>query len=59
MEILLKGPFRKIREINQRYKHPRIHQSPAVKAALLILRIYLLLSVALLVYTFAKTMRGG
>lgn len=59
MDILFKGPFRKVREINARYKHPRIHQSLGVRAALLILRIYLLLSVALLVYTFARTMRGG
>jgi len=56
---LITGPFRKIREINQMYKHPRIHQSRTVKVLLLILRIYLLLSVALLLYTFAKTIKGG
>ena len=56
---LLKGPFRKIHEINERYKHPRIEQRRTVKVLLLILRIYLLFSVALLIYAFAKTIKGG
>lgn len=49
----------KIREINEKYKHPRIHQSRAVKASLLMLRIYLLLLILLLAYKFIVTLRGG
>ena len=42
----------KIREINQRYATPQIEMSPAVRASLLALRIYLLLLVGLLIYKF-------
>ena len=56
---LIQGPFRKIHEINVRYQHPRIQQSRTVKVLLLILRIYLLLSVLLLIYKFATTIKGG
>jgi hypothetical protein len=56
---LARGPFRKIQEINERYRHPRIQESRTVRTLLLILRIYLLFSVALLIYTFAKSIRGG
>jgi hypothetical protein len=56
---LIKGPFRKIHEINLKYQHPRIHQSKTIKVLLLMLRIYLLLSVLLLIYKFATTISGG
>jgi hypothetical protein len=42
----------KVREINRRYAKPRIAMSPAVRIALLVLRIYLLVLVGLLVYKF-------
>lgn len=44
--------FSKVIEINQRYSHPRIEMSPAVKFALFALRLYLFLLVGLLVYKF-------
>ena len=42
----------KIREINQRFATPSMEMSPAVKASLMILRVYLLFLVALMVYKF-------
>ncbi len=56
---LIRAFFKKIHEINQRYKNPKIHQSRAVKISLLILRIYLLVLVLLLVYKFVIVVRGG
>ena len=52
MRASLKRLFRKIGEINHRYREPRIAMSPGVKAALLFLRIYLLFLVCLMVYKF-------
>jgi hypothetical protein len=52
MRARLKRLFRKIAEINQRYREPRIEMSPAVKASLLFLRVYLLVLVCLMVYKF-------
>jgi hypothetical protein len=43
---------RKVREINRRYREPRITMSPAVRIALLALRIYLLALVLLMVVKF-------
>ncbi|HIJ37669.1 MAG TPA: hypothetical protein HPP80_02120 [Rhodospirillaceae bacterium] len=45
----------KIRKINQRYAHPRLAMSPAVRLSLLALRLYLLLLVGLLGYKFLIT----
>jgi hypothetical protein len=56
---LIRGFFNKIHEINRRYAHPKIHQSRAVKIALLILRIYLLLLVVVLIYKFVLIVRAG
>jgi hypothetical protein len=44
---------RKFRAINARYDKPRIRMSGTVRAALLVLRVYLVLLVALLLYKFA------
>jgi hypothetical protein len=44
---------RKITEINQRFSKPHIEMSPAVKFALVALRIYLLFLVSLMIYKFA------
>ena len=52
MTSSLKRLFRKIGEINQRYRAPRIEMSAGVKASLLFLRIYLLFLVCLMVYKF-------
>ena len=43
---------RKLREINARYETPRIRMSGTVRLALLVLRAYLVLLVALLLYKF-------
>ncbi|HUX24277.1 MAG TPA: hypothetical protein VMV87_06625 [Burkholderiales bacterium] len=52
MHASLKRLFRKIGEINQRYREPRIRMSPGVKAALMFLRVYLLFLVCLMAYKF-------
>lgn len=57
MRASLKRLFRKIGEINLRYREPRIAMSPGVKAALLFLRIYLLFLVCLMVYKFILLLR--
>ena len=48
----MKRLFRKIGEINNRYRQPRIEMSSGVVASLLFLRIYLLFLVCLMVYKF-------
>ena len=52
MRASLRRLFRKIAEINHRYREPRIKMSSGVKASLLFLRIYLLFLVCLMVYKF-------
>jgi hypothetical protein len=42
----------KVREINQKYKSPRLQMTPLVKFSLLTLRLYLILLVIILVYKF-------
>lgn len=49
---------RKLRTINARYQTPRIRLSPAVRASLLVLRVYLLLLIGLLLYKFATVVAG-
>jgi len=49
----IKGLVGKFRSINARYHTPRIAMSPLVRAALMVLRVYLLLLVLLMVYKFA------
>ncbi|ABS55953.1 hypothetical protein Mboo_1435 [Methanoregula boonei 6A8] len=48
-----------VRAINKKYEHPRITMSPGVKAALLLLRLYLIFLVLLLVYKFYTIITGG
>ena len=50
----LSGLVRKFRSINVRYRDPRIGMSPAVRTALMALRAYLLLLVALMLYKFVS-----
>jgi len=52
MRASLKRLLRKIGEINQRYREPRIEMSRAVRATLQFLRFYLLFLVCLMVYKF-------
>ncbi len=52
MRASLKHLFRKIGEINRRYREPRIEMSRGVRAALQFLPIYLLFLVCLIVYKF-------
>ena len=52
MRASLKRLFRKIGEINERYREPRIAMSRGVRAALELLRLYLLFLVCLMVYKF-------
>ncbi len=44
--------FQAVREINQKYKYPRIQMTPMVNFSLLLLRIYLISMVILLFYKF-------
>jgi hypothetical protein len=45
--------FQAVREINAKYKTPRIKMTPMVNASLLMLRLYLIGMVLLLGYKFA------
>jgi hypothetical protein len=49
---VLSGWADTIHRINKKYEKPRIKMSPAVKIALMFLRIYLILLVVLLGYKF-------
>ena len=46
----------KIREINEKYRTPKIKVSRGVKIALLFLRLYLLFLVVILAYKFATSL---
>ena len=50
--------YSKVREINGRYREPRIEMSGAVRLSLMALRLYLLVLVALMVYKFVSIVRG-
>jgi len=52
MRASLKRLVRKIDEINQRYREPRIEMSRGVRAALQFLRFFLMFLVCLMVYKF-------
>jgi hypothetical protein len=47
--------FEKVAEINRKYQKPRIAMTPMTRIVLLLLRIYLLLLVAILIYKFFTT----
>jgi hypothetical protein len=47
--------FQAIRDINEKYKTPRIKTTRMVSLSLLLLRIYLLGMLVLLLYTFIST----
>jgi hypothetical protein len=48
----IKNWFDKIKEINRKYSTPRIKMTRAVKIALFMLRLYLIILVLILVYKF-------
>ena len=52
LQTIFADNLAKVRAINARYAQPRLAMSPAVRWALLTLRIYLLLLVVLLGYKF-------
>ncbi len=51
-----RGFFGAIREINEKYKTPRIKMTPMVSLSLLMLRLYLIGMLALLLYKFVSMM---
>jgi uncharacterized membrane protein YidH (DUF202 family) len=55
---LLSRWFEKITEINRKYAKPRIKMTPMTSVAMLLLRIYLLLLVAILFYKFFTILTG-
>jgi hypothetical protein len=55
---LIQRAINKIKEINERYRTPKIKMSRGVKIAMLFLRLYLLFLVVILVYKFATTISG-
>ena len=48
--------FSKIREINEKYRTPRVKTTRTVTVALYVLRFYLLLLTAILFYKFIATL---
>lgn len=50
--------FDKIREINRRFGTPHVKMTPGVKAALFLLRIYLLVLVGILFFKFFTLVAG-
>ncbi len=55
MISFIKNWFDKIKEINKKYSKPRIKMTRAVKIALFMLRLYLIILVLILVYKFLIT----
>ena len=52
LQGMIADQFEQVRAVNRRYAEPRLRMSPAVRWALLILRLYLLTLVGLLAYKF-------
>jgi hypothetical protein len=52
-----RGMVRQVRDINRRYRTPHIETTPMVRGGLLLLRGYLLLLVAILIYKFISVVR--
>ncbi len=50
-----KGFIESIHEINEKYRTPRIKMTPMVNAAMIGLRVYLILILLILFYKFAIT----
>jgi hypothetical protein len=56
-ENIGQGMIGKVREINYKYREPRLEMTPLVKASLLALRIYLIILVIILCYKFYLVVR--
>ena len=52
MRNFFRRRFSKIREINEKYSHPRVKMTRGVAVALFMLRLYLILLVGILVIKF-------
>jgi len=55
----LRSLIGRIREINSRYRAPRIQMSAAVRLSLMALRLYLFALVGLMVYKFVLLVSGS
>ena len=55
MRFWLSNKFRPFVDITRKYKEPRIKMTRGVRAALLILRLYLVLMIIILVFKFVTT----
>jgi hypothetical protein len=55
MRFWLSSQFRPFVDITRKYKEPRIKMTKGVRAALLILRLYLILMIIILVFKFVTT----
>jgi len=55
----LRSLISRIREINSRYRAPRIQMSAAVRLSLMALRLYLSALVGLMVYKFVRLVTGS
>ncbi len=55
MSEFLRTRFSKFREINEKYRTPRIKTTKAVSIALLMLRLYLFLLIGILFFKFITT----
>jgi hypothetical protein len=52
------GFFDGIRQINERYKTPRLKMTPLVRFSMLFLRVYLIFMIAILMYKFISVALG-
>lgn len=62
MTVILKifhGFFETVHEINEKYKEPQIKMTRGVKWVLLMLRLYLLFTVAILLIKFISVAMSG
>ena len=55
LRIWLSGKFQPFADITQRYQQPKIKMTRIVRIALLLLRIYLIVIIAILVFKFATS----
>jgi hypothetical protein len=55
LRIWLSGKFQPFSDITQKYQQPKIKMTRTVRIALFLLRIYLILIIAILVFKFATS----
>ena len=54
---VFKGWRKKVNDINKKYSKPRLKMTPLVRAALIALRLYLIMLVFILIYKFYTLVR--